>query len=117
MIIRVGADGALELRQADDFKGFHIEAESANSDRTSLIAAIAPIGRSDGADFWIDIEMLKQLSGRQRDPHWARRFHIPDKVRAAYLRTKFLDERRDLMQQWAEYVGSSPPEATAIARA
>jgi integrase len=42
---------------------------------------------------------------------------IPDKVRAAYLRTKFLDERRDLMQQWAAYVGSSPPEATAIARA
>ena len=75
MIIRVGADGALELRQADDFKGFHIEAELANSDRTSLIAAIAPIGRSDGVDFWIDIEKLKQLSGRQLDPHWAKRFH------------------------------------------
>ena len=42
---------------------------------------------------------------------------IPDKVRAAYLRTKFLDELRDLMQQWAGYVGSSPPEATGVARA
>ena len=49
--------------------------KSANSDRTSLIAAIAPIGRSDGADFWIDIEKLKQLSGRQLDPQWAKRFH------------------------------------------
>ena len=29
---------------------------------------------------------------------------IPDKVRAAYLRTKFLDERRDLMQKWADYI-------------
>ena len=29
---------------------------------------------------------------------------IPNKVRAAYLRTKFLDERRLLMQQWADYV-------------
>ena len=29
---------------------------------------------------------------------------IPDKVRAAYLRTRFLDERRDLMQAWSDYV-------------
>ena len=29
---------------------------------------------------------------------------IPDKVRAAYLRTRFLDERRDLMQAWSNYV-------------
>ncbi len=29
---------------------------------------------------------------------------IPNKVRAAYLRTKFLDERRVLMQRWADYV-------------
>ena len=29
---------------------------------------------------------------------------IPDKVRAAYLRTHFLDDRRLLMQHWAGYV-------------
>jgi integrase len=29
---------------------------------------------------------------------------IPDKVRAAYLRTRFLDERRHVMQHWARYV-------------
>lgn len=28
---------------------------------------------------------------------------IPDKVRAAYLRTRFLDERRQLMQDWTDY--------------
>lgn len=33
---------------------------------------------------------------------------IPNKVRAAYLRTKFLDERRALMQQWADYVAAEP---------
>lgn len=32
---------------------------------------------------------------------------IPDKVRAAYLRTRFLDERRDLMQQWSDYVAGT----------
>jgi integrase len=37
---------------------------------------------------------------------------IPDKVRAAYLRTRFVDERRQLMQQWADFVRSrsvAPP--------
>jgi integrase len=29
---------------------------------------------------------------------------IPDKVRAAYLRTQFLEERRNLMKDWASYV-------------
>ena len=29
---------------------------------------------------------------------------ISDKVRAAYLRTRFLDERRQVMQHWARYV-------------
>ena len=29
---------------------------------------------------------------------------IPDKVRAAYLRTSFLEERRQLMRAWADYV-------------
>jgi integrase len=32
---------------------------------------------------------------------------IPDKVRAAYLRTRFVDERRELMQQWADFVTST----------
>ena len=31
---------------------------------------------------------------------------IPNKVRAAYLRTSFLDERRALMDDWATYVAS-----------
>src|SRR5262249_27105035 len=32
---------------------------------------------------------------------------IPDKVRAAYLRTRFLDERRELMQDWARYMANA----------
>ena len=29
---------------------------------------------------------------------------IPDKVRAGYLRAQFLDERRQLMRDWADYL-------------
>ena len=36
---------------------------------------------------------------------------IPDKVRAAYLRTRFLDERRKLMQDWAGYVAGEDKKA------
>jgi integrase len=32
---------------------------------------------------------------------------IPEKVRAAYLRTDFLDERRDLMAKWVAHVASA----------
>lgn len=35
---------------------------------------------------------------------------IPDKVRAAYLRTRFLDDRRLLMQHWAGYVARADNE-------
>lgn len=31
---------------------------------------------------------------------------IPEKVRAAYLRTQFFDERRPLMEQWSVHVGA-----------
>jgi integrase len=34
----------------------------------------------------------------------------PDKVRAAYLRTRFLEERRQLMRDWADYVGEPATE-------
>lgn len=35
---------------------------------------------------------------------------IPDKVRAAYLRTRFLDERRHVMQHWAGYATRADKE-------
>jgi integrase len=35
---------------------------------------------------------------------------IPDKVRAAYLRTRFLEERRALMEGWADYVARTNDE-------
>jgi integrase len=38
---------------------------------------------------------------------------IPDKVRAAYLRTEFLEERRALMDAWAKYCGEIPPASQA----
>ena len=34
---------------------------------------------------------------------------IPEKVRAAYLRTDFLEERKDLMVAWARYCAKKMP--------
>jgi integrase len=36
---------------------------------------------------------------------------IPNKVRAAYLRTNFLDERRGLMQRWTDFVVTKETES------
>lgn len=42
---------------------------------------------------------------------------IPGKVRAAYLRTKFLDERRKLMPRWANYVAAAISESAGVEHA
>jgi len=47
---------------------------------------------------------------------------IPQKVRAAYLRTVFLEERKKLMASWAEYcasktTASQTPASTNVAAA
>jgi integrase len=39
---------------------------------------------------------------------------IPEKVRAAYLRTDFLEERRPLMQAWAQFVAKHRPADTVV---
>jgi integrase len=41
---------------------------------------------------------------------------IPDKVRAAYLRTRFLDERRKLMHAWAGYLAEKAVAARPARR-
>lgn len=40
----------------------------------------------------------------------------PDEVEAAYLRTKFLDERRGLMQRWADFLAGSSNVVQLVAR-
>jgi integrase len=42
---------------------------------------------------------------------------IPNKVEAAYRRTNFLDQRRDLMQAWANFIADRSAEVTVLRKA
>ena len=51
------------------------------------------------------------------DPEWIERqlsHKIPDKTRRAYDRTKHIDERRTMMQQWADYLDKLKAGAEVI---
>ena len=39
---------------------------------------------------------------------------VKDKVEAAYKRTQFFEQRRDLMDRWAQFVTSTPATVLAI---
>ena len=68
MFISVDRNGKLALREPDDFKRLHIEAND-DVTREEINRALAPIATFDNDDFWIDVEALKQL-GRTGDAAW-----------------------------------------------
>jgi hypothetical protein len=73
MFISVSRDGKLALREPDDFKRLHIEADRGMSiDEVSN--ALASIARREDNDFWLEVEALKALSGRAGDPAWEQNF-------------------------------------------
>lgn len=57
MIVFV-SDSSIELRQPDDFKGFHVEAAD-GLDVGRLLAAGSAGGPADGADVYVSIDWLR----------------------------------------------------------
>jgi hypothetical protein len=72
MFISVDRNGKLALREPDDFKRLHIEAND-DVTREAINRAFAPIASFDNDDFWIAVEALKQL-GRTGDAAWEASF-------------------------------------------
>jgi hypothetical protein len=73
MFISVGRDGTLTLREPDDFKRFHAEADG-DIAPDAIKNALGSIASFEGDDFWVDVEALKTLSGRSGDSAWERNF-------------------------------------------
>jgi hypothetical protein len=73
MHICVERDGNLTLVDPDDFKRFHIEVDRELDDE-AMSRALAPLGRFDGSDFWVDTDKLQKLAGRANDAEWQKSF-------------------------------------------
>jgi integrase len=61
--------------------------------------------RSSFKDWCAEVEKVRDEVSEAALAH-----KIPNKVRAAYLRARFLDERRHLMLRWARFVASADKE-------
>lgn len=76
MIIAITADGSLELREPDDFKGFKIfAADPAISDSevaTALTGIAAP--DPDGKHFWVAQDALRHWGGTPQSAEWIAAF-------------------------------------------
>jgi hypothetical protein len=70
MFITIDKNGKLALREPDDFKRLHIEADDGATTREAINAALAPIATVDHDVFWIEVAALKGL-GPAGDARWA----------------------------------------------
>lgn len=83
MVIVIGEDGRLGLRDPDDFRRFEIEIVSQELGGTEVAAALAPLGNMvDDGHAWVGESALIKLAGRERDEAWLGNFAaMKDKAR------------------------------------
>lgn len=72
MFIRIGADDAMSLEEAQDFRGFSIVTEGARRTMPARFHRMA----SDAGDgrWWLDADAVIALSGHAGDADWIRAF-------------------------------------------
>jgi hypothetical protein len=76
MIIAITAAATLELKEADDFKGFKIAAEKPGATDAEIAAALKPIATpdADGKHFWVHQTALKNWNGKPQSAEWIASF-------------------------------------------
>lgn len=68
------SEGRTNVHDLDDLKSFSVRA-SDQTDRALLAQALAPLGQFDGEEHaWIDIDALREASGRSDDLGWTAQF-------------------------------------------
>jgi hypothetical protein len=82
MIIQVSLEGAVELREPDDFKNFKIVTGASGSVLARALDGIAVI-EPDGKTAWVSQQALKRWQGRDQPADWIASF---DKMVASVKR-------------------------------
>lgn len=73
MIVHVGTDGAVDVRDADDFRRFKIAvdlAADALADVRETLAGFAVLDSPGQA--WVSADALRRIAGRENDQAWCR---------------------------------------------
>ena len=100
MIIRLTADTAPRLDDADNFRAFKIVA-SQSLDRVALTRALGTLGRlADDDHAWIDEAALRELANRPDDQTW----HDSATAMIGYARKAgFIDEATGAIRAHIEW--------------
>lgn len=76
MIIAITQASALELKEADDFKGFKIAVEKPGMTDAEITAALKPIAApdGDGKHYWVTQAAMKNWNGKAQPAEWSASF-------------------------------------------
>jgi hypothetical protein len=76
MIISVTPEGAVELRERDDFKNFKIAVERASASHDFIARALGSVAalEPDGKTAWVKCDALRQWQGKAQPPEWIASF-------------------------------------------
>lgn len=105
MIIAITEAGALELRDADNFRDFKIVVERANADQAFIGSALAGVASMDpdGKHAWVSQAALKHWQGREQAPEWIASF---DKMVNAVRKFGWIDDARGTVRG---HIEGAPP--------
>ncbi len=97
MIIAITGAGALELRDADNFRDFKIVVERVNADQTFIAQALAGVARldPDGKHAWVAQAALKRWQGREQSAQWIASF---DKMVASVRKFGWIDDASEAVR-------------------
>jgi len=76
MIIHVTREGAVELRERDDFKNFKIAVERPAASHDFITGALQGVAalEPDGKTAWVKGDALRSWQGRAQPPEWVASF-------------------------------------------
>jgi hypothetical protein len=91
MIIAITSAGALELKEADDFKGFKIAVEKPGMSDAEIAAALKGVATLDAErkHAWVSQDALKNWKGKPQPAEWTTSF---EKMVEAVKKYGFIDE-------------------------
>lgn len=107
MIIAITQSGALELRDADNFRDFKVVVERAGADQAFIAAALAGVASldPDGQHAWVSQAALKRWQGREQSTEWIASF---DKMVNAVRKFGWVDDARNAIRG---HLVAAPPLA------
>jgi len=75
MIIAITANGALDFREKDDFKGFKIAVEKPGATDAEIAAALNGVATMDGSDHaWVAAAVMKNWNDQPQPADWIAAF-------------------------------------------